>query len=81
MGFGKDGQKVQGLISDQGDPGNRATVKFLCESALSLALNEDELPGGSERGGILTPATGLGEVLLKRLRKAGMKIEVKEIGA
>jgi short subunit dehydrogenase-like uncharacterized protein len=81
MGFGKDGQKVQGLIYDQGDPGNHATVKFLCESALSLALNEDELPGGAERGGILTPATGLGEVLLKRLRKAGMKIEVKEIGA
>ena len=81
IGFGKDGQKVQGLIYDQGDPGNRATVKFLCESALSLALNEDELPGGAERGGILTPATGLGEVLLKRLQKAGMKIEVKEIGA
>ncbi len=81
IGFGKDGQKVQGLIYDQGDPGNRATVKFLCESALSLALDEDELPGGAERGGILTPTTGLGEVLLKRLRKAGMKIEVKEIGA
>ena len=79
LGLGKDGQKVQGVISDQGDPGNRATVKFLCESALSLALNEDELPGGSQRGGILTPSTGLGEVLVQRLRKAGMKIEVKTI--
>jgi short subunit dehydrogenase-like uncharacterized protein len=79
LGLGKDGQKVQGLISDRGDPGNRATVKFLCESALSLALNEDELPGGWQRGGILTPSTGLGEVLVHRLRKAGMKIEVKAI--
>jgi len=79
LGLGKDGQKVQGVISDQGDPGNRATVKFLCESALSLALNEDELPGGWQRGGILTPSTGLGEVLVHRLRKAGMKIEVKAI--
>lgn len=77
LGFGSGGQKVQGLIDDVGDPGNRATVKFLCESALSLALNEDELPGGSERGGILTPATGLGDVLAQRLRRAGMQLQVK----
>jgi len=76
VGAAADGRKVRGLIRDQGDPGNRATVKFLCESALSLAVSEDELPGGSERGGILTPATGLGEVLAERLRKAGMVIEV-----
>lgn len=79
LGFGSEGQKVLGAIADRGDPGNRATVKFLCESALSLASNKDELPGGKERGGILTPATGLGEVLAKRLREAGMKIEVKEV--
>ena len=79
LGFGSHGQKVQGLISDLGDPGNRATVKFLCESALSLALNFDELPGGKQRGGILTPATGLGEVLAQRLRRAGMHLEVKII--
>lgn len=71
-----DGRSVRGLIRDQGDPGNRATVKFLCESALSLALQSDELPGGKNRGGILTPATGLGDVLAQRLRQAGMTIEV-----
>jgi short subunit dehydrogenase-like uncharacterized protein len=64
------------LIYGQGDPGNRATVKFLCESALSLALNMDELPGGLQRGGILTPATGLGDVLAQRLRQTGMLIEI-----
>ena len=79
LGFGNEGQKVEGLIYDQGDPGNRATVKLLCESALSLALNEDELPGGASRGGILTPATGLGDILLQRLRRAGMQLEVKTI--
>lgn len=68
---------MRGLIRDQGDPGNRATVKFLCESALSLALQSDELPGGKNRGGILTPATGLGDVLAQRLRQAGMAIEVE----
>jgi len=47
----------RGLIRDHEDPGNRATVKFVCESALSLALQTDELPGSQARGGILTPAT------------------------
>jgi short subunit dehydrogenase-like uncharacterized protein len=48
----------------------------LCESALSLVLNTEALPGAKARGGILTPATGLGEVLAERLRQAGMTIEV-----
>ncbi len=76
VGTASDGRKVKGLIRDQGDPGNRATVKFLCESALCLALNSEQLPGGYQRGGILTPATGLGDVLAERLRQAGMVIEV-----
>ncbi|HEY9846439.1 MAG TPA: hypothetical protein V6D03_09600, partial [Candidatus Caenarcaniphilales bacterium] len=75
LGIASDGRRVQGLICDQGDPGNRATVKFLCESALSLALNADKLPGGQQRGGLLTPATGLGGVLAERLRQAGMTLE------
>ncbi len=49
VGIAADGRKVRGLIRDQGDPGNRATVKFVCESALSLALQTDELPGGQTR--------------------------------
>ncbi len=36
----------------------------------------DALPGGYERGGVLTPATGLGEVLVEPLREAGMIIEI-----
>jgi short subunit dehydrogenase-like uncharacterized protein len=71
-----DGRKVRGMISAQGDPGNRATVKFLCEAALCLALDEAALPGAGQRGGLLTPATGLGEVYAERLRQAGMRIEM-----
>jgi short subunit dehydrogenase-like uncharacterized protein len=78
-GTAVDGRKVRGLIRDQGDPGNRATVKFVCESALSLALQPDKLPGGQAQGGILTPATGLGDVLAERLRQAGMTLEVKTV--
>jgi short subunit dehydrogenase-like uncharacterized protein len=80
VGIAADGRKVYGIVSDKGDPGNRATVKFLCESALSLALNAEELPGGPQRGGILTPATGLGDVLVKRLRNAGMRLETSDHG-
>lgn len=71
-----DGRKVRGIIRDQGDPGNRATVKLVCESALSLVLQIDELPGGLSRGGILTPATGLGDVLAERLRRGGMTVVI-----
>lgn len=76
VGTSVDGRKLRGIISDQGDPGNRATVKFVCEAALCLALNSSELPGGPQRGGVLTPATAFGEVLAERLRRAGMKIEI-----
>ena len=52
VGIAADGRKVFGVVSDKGDPGNRATVKFLCESALCLALNADRLPGGLQRGSV-----------------------------
>lgn len=73
---GANGQMLRGRIADKGDPGNRATTKMLCESALALALQVDELPGAGKRGGILTPASGLGDVLVKRLQLAGMTLEV-----
>ena len=80
VGIAADGRKFYGVVSDKGDPGNRATVKFLCEAALSLVLNADRLPGGAKRGGVLTPATGLGDVLVERLRRAGMRLETAESG-
>jgi short subunit dehydrogenase-like uncharacterized protein len=73
-----DGRQMRGMMQAQGDPGNRVTVKLLCESALALALHTDELPGGRSRGGILTPATGLGDVLVERLRQAGITINVTQ---
>jgi hypothetical protein len=47
LGWGSEGQRVRGLIADKGDPGNRANVKFVCESALGLAVDFDRLPGGT----------------------------------
>ena len=76
IGESASGHQVRGVIADQGDPGNRATTKMLCESALCLALQREELPGGPEHGGLLTPASGLGDVLVQRLRAAGMTLEI-----
>ena len=76
VGHSASGRTVRGVIADQGDPGNRATTKMLCESALALALQLDELPGGRQHGGLLTPASGLGDVLEQRLRVAGMTLQV-----
>jgi short subunit dehydrogenase-like uncharacterized protein len=75
VGTGERGTVVRGRIADRGDPGNRATTKFVCESALALALDGKSLPGGARFGGVLTPASAFGAVLARRLRAAGMKVE------
>lgn len=75
IGNAVGGQRATLTISENGDPGNRATVKFVCESALALALERDKLPGGKGLSGFLTPATGLGQVLIERLIVAGVKFD------
>lgn len=75
IGFGDRGGVVRGRIAGRGDPGNRATTVFVCESALALALDFERLPGAPRLGGVLTPSTALGAVLAGRLRRAGMTIE------
>jgi short subunit dehydrogenase-like uncharacterized protein len=69
IGKASNGRTAQAVVADQGDPGNRVTVKCLCESALALAL--DQLPG---RAGVLTPSTGIGEALVTRLKARGMTL-------
>ncbi len=76
VGHSASGKTVRGMVADKGDPGNRATTKMLCESALALALQLDALPGGRKHGGLLTPASGLGDVVVQRLRAAGMVLQV-----
>ena len=75
VGKTASGKLVRGRIAGEGDPGNRATTKFVCESALALALQAQALPGGAHGGGVLTPASGLGKVLAQRLAKAGITVE------
>ena len=69
-----DGRTVRTQVSG-GDPGYGETSKMLAESALSLAF--DELP---QRAGQLTPAVAMGDALLGRLQRAGIKFEVLDGG-
>ena len=75
IGESASGHRVHGRIAGRGDPGNRATTVFVCESALALAGDARRLPGGATRGGVLTPATALGLVLARRLAAAGLTVE------
>jgi short subunit dehydrogenase-like uncharacterized protein len=75
IGWSAGGHRVRGRIAGQGDPGNRATTVFVCESALALAGDVKHLPGGASRGGVLTPSTALGAELAQRLVAAGMTVE------
>lgn len=80
VGTGADGHKVLAKIQSKGDPGNRVTVKILCESALMLATTKrSDLPGGVARGGILTPATALGLGLLDRLKAVGFEASIGDL--
>ena len=65
------GARYIGRVSAKGDPGYAATSLMLGEAAMCLA--RDELP---DRGGVLTPATAMGLVLVERLRTAGMTLSV-----
>ena len=78
VGLGDAGRRARGIVRDVGDPGNAVTAKCVGEAALALATSAERLPGGTARGGILTPATGLGDLLVERLRAAGMILEVNE---
>ncbi len=68
---GLDNQAVFEVFG-KGDPGYKLTSLFVCESALSLLGDKSNLPGKDKYGGVLTPASGLGDVLLKRLIKVGI---------
>ena len=66
------GERVVTEVSG-GDPGYSETAKMLAESGLCLAF--DEL---STRSGQLTTATAMGDMLLTRLRRAGIAFERRE---
>jgi short subunit dehydrogenase-like uncharacterized protein len=76
-----NGAVVHSLLQGQGDPGNRVTVKCLCESAFVLALTEDPSSRPSSgTGGVLTPVTAMGDQLVSRLAGAGITFSITDKG-
>ena len=72
----KNGSIALGKVTGDRDPGYGSTSKMIAESAICLA--KDEL---SDIGGILTPASAMGDALLKRLQyNAGLTFSFEMIG-
>ena len=71
----EDGEKFLYKMFGRGDPGYKVTSKFAAECALSLLEDPQSLPGGREYGGVLTSASGLGNVLIERLKNADVHFE------
>jgi short subunit dehydrogenase-like uncharacterized protein len=67
-----DGRAVHTRVSG-GDPGYTETVKMLGEAALCLVEDRAALPF---RGGVLTPASAMGDRLVERLRAQGLELDV-----
>lgn len=44
---------------------------MISESALALVFSHDKLPNLARKGGVLTPMSALGDVLIERLRDTG----------
>lgn len=68
------GKRYRIKFSYSGDPSNKATVFFLCESALTLVNHFDELPESATRFGFLTPMSAFGDQLIQNLTKSGYSI-------
>ena len=85
LGVGEtDAEDIEGpmVIADvrsgtAGDPGYKATAQMAVEAALCLALEREQC---EPRGGVLTPAAALGEVLVDRLRASGMELSTRVLG-
>ncbi|KAF9234190.1 Saccharopine dehydrogenase-domain-containing protein [Melanogaster broomeanus] len=62
---------IRTIFRGKGEPGYLITSIMIAECALSLVLDADSLPAFSKRGGVLTPMTAFGDVLIERLKACG----------
>ncbi|CAO3590643.1 unnamed protein product [Absidia cylindrospora] len=70
--------RARGIVKGFRDPGYGDTCRMVTESALCIVKSLDTLPG--KQGGILTPASAFGQVLIERLtHNGGMVFEVSDI--
>ena len=70
------GARYRATMSQQGDPGYKATAVLLGESGLALALDRDRL---SDLRGVLTPAAAMGDALMARFPGAGVVLDTMRL--
>jgi short subunit dehydrogenase-like uncharacterized protein len=70
------GARYRTTMSQQGDPGYKATSVLLGESGLALAFDRDRL---TDLRGVLTPAAAMGDALLARFPAAGVSLETSRL--
>ena len=68
-----DGNHISCTVTGDKDPGYSGTAIMLTESALSIILNKEEIP---RKFGVLTPASAIGKILIKRLKTKGIIFKV-----
>lgn len=67
------GNHISCIVTGDKDPGYSGTAIMLTESALSIILNNEEIP---KKFGVLTPASAIGKILIKRLKTKGIIFKV-----
>ena len=71
--IGKSKSKTVKTEVTGGDPGYGDTSKMLGESALCLIHDTKDLP---EKYGVITPTIAMGDKLIPRLEKAGIRFRI-----
>ncbi|KRX00013.1 hypothetical protein PPERSA_05515 [Pseudocohnilembus persalinus] len=73
IGESQNGKKAKMVFTLDKDPGYRCTARMLVESSLGFIYNKEEILG---TGGVYTPASCFGNVLIKRLQDKGSIIDI-----
>lgn len=71
-------QVIEASVADPWrDPGYWGTARLVLEAGLCLALDAAACDAaGCHKGGVLTPASAMGLVLIERLRQAGITFDI-----
>ncbi|KIJ67410.1 hypothetical protein HYDPIDRAFT_108169 [Hydnomerulius pinastri MD-312] len=73
---------VRSIFRGKGEPGYLLRSIMIAECALSLILDSADLPAFANRGGVLTPMTAFGDVLIERLKAcSSISIESEVLAA
>ena len=73
IGFINKMRKNSVTVTGDSDPGYSATAKMLTESAICILLNKNKIP---QKYGVLTPASGIGLILIERLKEKGISFTI-----